>query len=378
MTFDVVELTKELVAIESETQQSNSVVSDRIEAVMRQIGFDVERIAYVDFKDNECGVEKVCLVGKLGPDDDGAGKGLGFFGHSDTVPGGPGWAPYAPDEKDGRLIGRGTCDMKGALAAMLVAASRVEVTELSHPIYIGVTSDEEDGYHGAHALLNDSTLLGKGWPAFAVVGEPTEMIPVYAHKGGRRITATANGVAAHTSTDEGTSATLLMAPFMAEIAELAEFFRSDSRFMDDEFDPPTNGLNMIINDGDCKLNVTAAKTTCSVGLRTMPNADSDEAAQMIIDRAVAHNLSVETSGFPPFYVAPDAPVVQAACRASGHDKPMTVSYGTEAVLYQERTQTVVLGPGNIAQAHTQGEWVEIEQLHRAVKVYGSMIRELCG
>jgi acetylornithine deacetylase len=260
----------------------------------------------------------------------------------------------------------------------LVAASQVTVTDLSHPLYLGVTSDEEDGYNGAHALLNDSRLLGKGWPTFAVVGEPTEMIPVYAHKGGSRITLTASGVAAHTSTDRGVSATLLMAPFMAEIAELGELFRQDPRFRDDEFDPPTNGLNMIINDGGCKLNVTSAQTICSVGLRTMPNAHSDEAVQMIIDRAKAHNLAVETSGFPPFYVSPDTPVVQAACRASGHDKAMAVAYGTEAVLYQERTQTVVLGPGNIAQAHTQGEWVEIEQLHRAVKVYGRLIKELCG
>ena len=101
---------------------------------------------------------------------------------------------------------------------------------------------------------------------------------------------------------------------MAEMAEMVNLFKSDPRFMDDEFDPPTNGFNMIINDGGCKLNVTAAKTTCSVGLRTMPNANIDEAAQLIIDRAVAHNLRVETSGFPPFYVAPDAPIVHSLSR----------------------------------------------------------------
>ena len=379
MTLDVVELTKELVAIESETQHSNRAVSERIEVVMRQIGFDVERIAYIDVKDDERGVEKVCLVGRLGPDGDAADTGgLGFFGHSDTVPGGDGWSPYAPFEQDGRLFGRGTCDMKGALAAMLVAAGRVNVADLRQPLFIGVTSDEEDGYTGAHALLNDSRLLGQGWPAFAVVGEPTELIPVYAHKGGQRINVTAHGVAAHTSTDRGVSATLLIAPFMAEMVELADLFKRDPRFKNDEFDPPTNGFNMIVNDGGCKLNVTAAQTVCSVGLRLMPDAHSEEAVQMIIDRAKARNLSVETSGFPPFHVSPDAEIVQAACRASGHDHAIAVPYGTEAVLYQQRTQTVVLGPGNIAQAHTQGEWVEVEQLERAVDVYGRMIGEMCG
>ena len=246
------------------------------------------------------------------------------------------------------------------------------------PLFIGVTSDEEDGYTGAHALLNDSRLLDAGWPAYAVVGEPTELIPVYAHKGGSRVNVTAQGIAAHTSTDQGVSATLLMAPFMAEMAELADLFKRDPYFMDTEFDPPTNGFNMIIDDGGCKLNVTAALTTCSVGLRSMPNAHSDEAVQMIIDRAKAHNLTIKTSGFPPFYVDPNADVVQAACHASGHDHAIAVPYGTEAVLYQQRTQTVVLGPGNIAQAHTEGEWVEIQQLERAVEVYCRLIGEICG
>ena len=137
MRLDVVELTKELVAIESETQHSNRAVSERIEAVMRQIGFDVERIVYIDFKDDERGVEKVCLVGRLGPDGDAADTGgLGFFGHSDTVPGGDGWSPYAPFEQDGRLVGRGTCDMKGALAAMLVAASRSRIADLRRPLFL--------------------------------------------------------------------------------------------------------------------------------------------------------------------------------------------------------------------------------------------------
>ena len=368
MDLDVIQLTKELVAIESETQHSNRAVSDRIEAVMRAIGFAVERICYDDD-----GVEKVNLVAKLGH---GRG-GLGLFGHSDTVPGGPGWDPYRPTEENGRLVGRGSCDMKGPVAAMLVAASQLDQAALRHPLFIAVTSDEEVGHTGARTIVAESQLLAAGWPSCVVVGEPTELVPVYAHKGGYRINVTAHGVAAHTSTDRGTSANFLIAPFLAEMAQLVQRFKTDAHFMNHEFVPPTNGFNMVLDDGGCKPNVTPAKTVCTLSLRAMPGAHIEEAVELIEARARAHNLAVDSHGFTPFYVAPDAPVVQIACRAAGHDHAVTVPFGTEAVWYQEHAATVVMGPGNIAQAHTLGEWIDMAQLTRAVDVYGHMIAELC-
>lgn len=369
--IDVVQLTQELVAIESETQHSNGPVSDRLEAVMKGIGFQVERLSYDDG-----GVEKVNLVGKLAGSA-GNGGGLGFFGHSDTVPGGEGWDAWDPVVADGKLYGRGSCDMKGPVAAMLAAASRIDTGSLRHPLFIVVTSDEEMGHVGARHVVAHSELLAAGWPACSVVGEPTEMVPVYAHKGGQRVVVTARGVAAHTSTDRGVSANLLIAPFLADMVELAALFKRDERFMNHEFAPPTNGFNLVIDDGGCKPNVTAAKTVCTIAMRAMPNAHIEEAAQMIAERARAHNLEVESRGFVPFYVSPDSAAVQAACRATGHDTPAAVPYGTEAIWYQEHSEPVVLGPGNIAQAHTKGEWIEIDQLHRAVDVYGRMIADLC-
>lgn len=381
MNIDVIELTKELVAIESETQHTNAPVSDAIADVMKQIGFDVERLSYDDG-----GVEKVNLVGKLsgasgngasGNAASGKGGGLGLFGHSDTVPGGEGWDAWDPMVADGKLYGRGSCDMKGPIAAMLAAAAQADVASMQNPLFIVVTSDEEMGHVGARYVVEHSELLAAGWPACSVVGEPTELAPVYAHKGGYRVVVTARGVAAHTSTDRGVSANLLIAPFMNDMVEIAALFKSDERFMNHEFDPPTNGFNMVIDDGGCKPNVTAAKTVCTVAMRAMPDAHIEEAAQMIIDRAKAHDLEVESRGFNPFYVDPASEAVQAACRATGHEKALAVPYGTEAIWYQAHSQTVVLGPGNIAQAHTKGEWVEVEQLHGAVDVYGRMIADLC-
>ncbi len=369
MSLDVVKLTEELVAIQSETRISNAAVSDAIARVMDAIGFDIERLSYDDG-----GLEKVSLVGKLG-----AGNGgLGFFGHSDTVPGGAGWEPFMPIERDGKLFGRGSCDMKGPVAAMLAAAARVDPLDLHRPLFIVVTSDEEVGHVGARYVVAESTLLRTGWPDYCVVGEPTELTPVYAHKGGYRILVTAHGVAAHTSTDRGISANFLIAPFLAEMAELAHRFKTESRFLNADFEPPSNGFNLVLNDGGTAANVTAAKTEATISVRAMPDAHIEEVVQIIEERARTHGLDVESWGFPHFYVAPDADVVQVACRAAGHDRAVTVPYGTEAVWYQAHAQTVVLGPGNIAQAHTAGEWVEIDQLHRAVDIYGRMITEVCA
>ncbi|NJN84672.1 MAG: M20 family metallopeptidase [Caldilineaceae bacterium] len=162
------------------------------------------------------------------------------------------------------------------------------------------------------------------------------------------------------------------------MARLAERFRSDEYFMDREFDPPTNGFNMVIDDGRCAMNVTAGKTICTLSLRSMPKAHSDEAADLIVQHAQQHGLEVvASSGFDPFYVSPDAEIVQAALQATGMTQAGTVSFGTEAILYQDYVQSVVLGPGNIAQAHTVGEWIDIDQLRASVQVYGRMIEALC-
>lgn len=372
MTWNVVELTSQLVAIPSETRQSNKAVSDFLEGVLIQAGFAVERLSYVDAN----GEEKVNLVGKKGS---GSG-GLGLFSHSDTVPGDSGWEPFTPAVRDGRLFGRGSCDMKGPLAATIVAAARFDADKLAKPLFIAVTSDEETGHLGSHFIVKESELLTGGWPEYCVVCEPSELLPVYAHKGGARITVTAHGVAAHTSTDKGQSANFIIAPFLAEMAELAKLFKSDRRFQNDEFTPPTNGFNMVLNDGGAPANVTAGRTVATLGLRAMPDAAFDQAIQMVVDRAKAHNLEVEVAGngFSHFYVAPDSPLALAACRATGAARAVTVPYGTEAVTYQQYMQSVVLGPGNIAQAHTVGEWIDIAQLEESVEVYTRLIEELCA
>jgi acetylornithine deacetylase len=367
---NVVQLARDLVAIPSETDQSNEAVCDFLEPWLESNGFTVERLSYMQPE----GTAKVNLVAKKGA---GTG-GLGFFSHADTVSGDPRqWDPFDPVVASGRLIGRGSCDMKGPLAATLIAAAGADADKLKNPVYIVITSDEENGHLGAHHIIEHSKTLRESRIEYAIVAEPTSLQPVYAHKGNALITVTAHGKAAHTSTERGRSANFLMAPFLADMAALAPVFRNTERYKNHEFEPPTNGFNMTISDGDCPHNVTAATTVARVGMRLMPGTQRKAQIAMVEDRAEAHSLETSRRILDPFYIKPDAPVIQAACRATGISKPITVPYGTEAEAYQRFAQTVILGPGDIAQAHTIGEWIDIGQLNAAVGVYENMIQQLC-
>ncbi len=370
MYHEVIKLTQKLIAIPSETPHSNVGIIDFLQDWLKAHDFMTERVSYIDAN----GEKKANLVAKRGK---GMG-GLGFFSHSDTVPGNPFERdPFDPIIQDGRLVGRGSCDMKGGLVATMLAAANVDADNLQKPIYIVITSDEENGHLGAHYILDHSATLQENWPEYAVVAEPTELQPVYAHKGGALITVTAHGEAAHTSTEKGVSANFLIAPFLAEMSALLPVYQNTDRFKNHEFAPPTNGFNLTIDDGNCRPNVTAAKTIARLSLRLMPNDHRDEQIAMIEEKAKAHNLEVEYRIIEPFYITPDADVVQAACRATGIPKAITVPYGTEAEAYQKFTQPVILGPGSIAQAHTRGEWIDITQLQNAVGVYEKMINQLC-
>jgi acetylornithine deacetylase len=370
MALDVVRLTKDLVAIDSVSARSDDAVAALLEEVLHGRGFEVERLEYHDPN----GVLKVSVVGRKGA---GTG-GLAFFSHFDTVPG-AGWDrdPWEPVVEDGRLIGLGSCDMKGPLAATVVAADGFDANQLARPILIVATADEEVSGGGARQVVAESRLFNESRPPYGVVAEPTRLVPVYAHKGGGSISVTATGLAAHTSTDRGISANFLIAPFLAEMAELARRLKDDPSYQNPEFEPPTLGFNMTLDDGGCRPNVTAAKTVCTLGIRPMPNDRSGEVIAEITERAVRYGFAVTSTIYAPFHVAPDAMVVRAACEATGVATPRTVPYGTDAYFYQDAIEAVILGPGDIAQAHTNGEWIELAQLHEAVNVYSRMIALFC-
>lgn len=359
-----------LVKIPSVSRDSNEAVSDALQEVFEGYGFETERLTYRDEND----VLKVSLVAKRG-----AGRGgLGFFSHSDTVPADARvWNPLEPVVKDGKLYGRGSCDMKGPLAATLLAAASVDPDTLKKPVYIVVTADEENGFGGAKQLAESNLFKTHGWPALGVVAEPTELQPVYAHKGGYHVFVTAHGEAAHTSTDKGVSANFLIAPFLAEMAELKKTFLSDTHFQDAEFDPPTNGFNLTLDDGNCAKNVTAAQTVATLIFRAMPQGNAAEIVETITRKARAYGFEVTSSGYDAFYTPQDAEVVKLALGATGAAHAVTVPYGTDALVLHQYLPLVMLGPGSIQQAHIVNEFVEVAQLERAQAVYTKMIEAYC-
>ena len=370
MEIDVVQLAQEIIAINSVSRWSNAEVSDFLEQKLRISGFEVERLSYTD----ENGEKKISLVGKKGEGKDG----LGFFSHSDTVPGDEwAWDPFSPKVENGRLIGRGSCDMKGPLAATLAAGASIDASRLKNPLLIVITADEEVSGRGAKQVVTESVLFQTHGPKHGIIAEPTEMKPVYAHKGGASVVVTAYGRSAHTSTDQGISANFLIAPFLAEMAELVELFKTDPSFMNRDFDPPTNGFNMVLDDGGWRPNVTAGKTVCTISFRPMPNDRSHDVIAMITERAEKYSFEVQSYKGDPFYISPQAEIVQASLTATCRSKPQTVPFGTDAHTIKDHLDLVILGPGNIAQAHTIGEWIDIAQLRASVEAYQQIALSLC-
>ena len=371
--MNVVEYTKELVSHPSVSVQSNAAISDHIQQTLEDRGWQTERVDYHDAE----GVLKVNVLGKKGP---GEG-GVAFFGHTDTVPA-ENWAfdsPFQPFEKDGRLYGRGACDMKGPVACALAAAERFDAASLRRPIYLICTADEEVHYIGAKVVAERSRMFQEEiTKAHGIICEPTRLEVVYAHKGTVGIRAVAHGRAAHSATDAGLNANLKIIPFLWEMKKIHDELQSDPAWRNEEFDPPTPGWNIGVNDHNPVLNITAPESTATIYFRPMPGQDN----QRVLDRvrrAAGENdldLEIRQTGEPP-YTPPDSPIVREVLEATGRITPRTVSYGTDAVVFGRHMPLVVFGPGDIAQAHTIDEWIELEQLEQGVELNCRLIERFC-
>lgn len=368
---EVVALTQTLVKSRSVSRDGNAAVSNIISEWLNDHGFEVEILEY----DDKQGVRQVNVIGKLGQ---GEG-GMAFCSHSDTVPGQEDqWPAFDPQVRDGRLYGRGSCDMKGPLAATMIAAAAVDPNTLTKPLYIVVTADEEVGLLGAKIVSTQSKILRESRPEYGIIAEPTRLIPVYGHKGFGKIVATALGEAAHTSTGLGRSANFLIAPFLADMADLAHLLQSDPSFANPAFSPPTNGFNMVIDDGHTPPNVTASKSVATLTFRAMPDARAAEVIEIIEAKAQNYGLTCEVEFDEPLVTDANSDLVRVACDLTGYDQPELVPYGTDGVHLQNSIdKLIILGPGDIAVAHTVGESIPIAQLEQSVDIYRNLIEHLC-
>lgn len=363
---------RELVSFASPSRISNLAVADYAERALKEVDCETERVEYSD----EQGLRKVSVIGKKGS----GNGGLTFFGHTDTVPA-DNWFegdPFKPQVRGGRLYGRGSCDMKGPDACMIAAAARFKPRDLKKPVYVVLTADEEVGYGGATSVVAKSEMFQELKSGRGIIGEPTRLEVVYAHKGVIGFVVTSHGQAAHSSTGLGRNANLAIIPFLAEMKAIHEELQTDPRWRNDEFKPPVPGWNIGINDGNTAVNITAPRSVATVYCRTMPGTNVDELVKRVRAAADQHGLELRSTGHgKPVYVDPRGEFVQQVLEIAGHSKPQTVPYGTDGLCFGEHMPLVIFGPGDIAQAHTADEWIALEQLETGTQLYCKLIERFC-
>ncbi|MCA9107179.1 MAG: M20 family metallopeptidase [Planctomycetales bacterium] len=369
--------TRRLIGFESPSHESNRTISRYLERKLSKYGFVVERLEYRDSNQ----VRKVSLVAKRGR---GTG-GLAYFSHSDTVPA-PDWhsrrfGPFQSAIARERVYGRGSCDMKGSIACMLTAVQQFDADKQRAPLYFVVTADEEVGYHGARQVVEESRFYRDmvSENAAAIIGEPTQLEVVHAHKGSCGFRATAKGRAAHSSTREGINANLKMIPFLNEMKQIHDELESSTEWQDPRFDPPSMSWNIGVNDGNTAVNVTAPESLCTVYFRPLPGIDVQPLIKRVVSIGERLDVHVEVlrSG-EAMWTEPDSPFVKKALELTHRPTSRTVSYGTDAGVLGELEHKIVLGPGSIAQAHTRDEWIALEQLALGTEIYQRFVRHYCG
>lgn len=361
MRENLINMTKKMISIDSVSANTNLELIELIEEFLTPLNFSHERSIYKDPK----GIKKYNLISHRGE----SVGGLVFLIHSDTVPLAD-TNQLIPEIIDGRLYGRGACDMKGPATASLYAIKNAINTDL--PITVIVTSDEEIGCEGAEFVVNNSKLLQKIKPLWGITTEPTELKPVYAHKGLGQIIITAEGKAAHSSTAIGDSANFKMAPFLYFISKLKDKYNIDDTYQNTEFDPPTNTLNMTISDFNCALNVTAAKSRCKICFRAMPHARTEDVVNEIVTEAKRLNMETSHILHDALYISPESEIVVKAEKITGK-KAETVAYLTDASQFSPNFKSIILGPGSIDQAHTKDEYINIDELEKGYHIYKELI-----
>ncbi len=257
----VIALARDLVSLDSRSFVSNLPVADRVEAALP--GFDIERLDYTD----AAGVAKRALVAHRGP----AG-GIALSGHMDTVPD-TGWQedPWSARlDADGVLHGLGSTDMKGPVAAAIVAARALPA---SVPITLLITTDEETTKQGARLIAQSSELVRRVKPHGIVVVEPTGMAPVRGHRSHIAFTCVATGVQAHSSTGRGRNANWELIPFLMEMKSVFERLRTDTSLQDADYAPPFSDFNVVIDNHGAAMNVTVPKATARIKFRYSAKVD---------------------------------------------------------------------------------------------------------
>lgn len=337
--------------------------------------------------------KKANLFCSLG--DEGAMKsgGLVLSGHTDTVPvDGQDWVtdPFKATHVDGSIFARGSADMKGFIAIALAWAPRFLQAHASTPVHLSLTFDEETTFLGVKTLLADLAERGVR-PAACLIGEPTDMQVIVAHKGKRDFCCKVRGREAHSSlTPTGVNAVEHAAQIIAFIRALADRQARDEK-RDARFAVPYSTLQTGVVRGGIAVNVVPRDCEFEFEMRNTPATSQDQLSEEIIAfaerdvlprmRAVAADSAITfTRGIslPAFGIDPRAPLVEWAqdIAKSRHLGPGAVSFATEASMFMEAgIPTVVLGPGSIEQAHKPNEYLTYGQVAACEQLFERLVAQ---
>jgi acetylornithine deacetylase len=360
-----------LVAFDTTSRDSNLALIQYVEALLSELGVAATRVPNADGR-------KANLYATLGPQTEG---GIVLSGHTDVVPvDGQAWSsdPFTLTERDGRLFGRGTCDMKGFVALALAASPIFAAPgRLKRPIHLALSYDEEVGCLGAPSMIAEiARHLPK--PGAVIVGEPTNMEVVHGHKGITSYVVTVTGHEAHSSlTHLGLSANMMAIRLMHRLSDIAAQLEREA----DPASPfvprhPTLTIGQI--NGGTAVNILARECVFLFDLRCPPGVDPMKilapflADAQVLDAEMKARFPetgvriVRRSLTPALAPEADGEAERIARRLAGDNgPPRVVAYAAEAGQFQEAGfSTVICGPGSIEQAHQPDEYVERAQIER--------------
>jgi acetylornithine deacetylase len=371
-----------LVAFDTTSARSNLELIDFVEAYLRSLGADCRRSSDTA----ELKANLFATLGRPGP------GGVVLSGHSDVVPvEGQPWSsdPFKVEARDGRLYGRGTADMKSFLAVALALAPAFLRLDPMRPLHLAISYDEEVGCLGVSSLIAqiDRELAR---PALVIIGEPTSMQIVNAHKGVCAFETTIRGRAAHSSQPQlAANANLAAGRLVAFLGDLAAE-RRRAASADSRFDPPYTTFNIGRIEGGTALNIVAADCRVIWEFRPLPDDDPEAIVARITDhiaeellprlRENAPEAAIETRALarvPALRPEDEGPAEALVRRLTGLNDSAAVAFGTEGGLFQEAGYSVVVcGPGSIDQAHRPDEFIEIAQVEACEKFLDDLARSV--
>lgn len=366
-----------LLAFDTTSRESNIALIGFIQSYLAELGIDCQLF----FNEEK---SKANLLARCGPDGTG---GVMLSGHTDVVPvDGQHWTypPFQLTQDNERCYGRGAADMKGFIACVLAAIPDFVKQPLRMPLHLAFSYDEEVGCLGVRSLV-DYLSASPEKPAMCIVGEPTEMHPVYGHKGKVAMRCQVHGHACHSAyAPQGVNAIEYAAKIIQKLTALGKEL---SVTEDRRFDPPFSTLQVGVIKGGAALNIVPQDCQFDFEIRHLPDmsvnqliSDVNDYAQIELARemkrvSAGSGISFSTlSQYPGLLTDPQSEFAGWLGQWTNSDAFSTVAFGTEGGLFDRAgIATLICGPGSMEQGHKPDEYVSVEQLNKC----SSMLSNLC-